>query len=214
MTKYDNVVAAFTAEQVVKMTGLTKRQLAQWDATGFFSPDYASENRRSPYSRIYSFHDLVGLRTISVLMNAHNVPVIHLKDVAKRLSEYTQKPWSKIKFKVWKRKVQWVNPEHGLTESVVDGQYLMLEIADIWNDMRAIAEQEKTRQKHEYGQIEQHRYVAHNLPVVAGSRIPVRAIQRFHEAGYSIKQIITEYPTLNEQDVIAAIQYSADGMAA
>lgn len=189
MPGHDKVIATFTAEQVEKMTGLTKRQLAQWDKSGFFRPDYASDNRRSPYSRIYSFHDLVGLRTISVLMNAHHVSLRHLKEVAQKLSHYTQKPWSEVKLKVWQREVQWIEPDTGLPAGVVDGQYLMLEIADIWNDMRTLVERAKTRQANEYGKIEQHRYVVHNLPVVAGSRIPVRAIQRFHEAGYSIKQM-------------------------
>ncbi len=62
-----DVFHAFSADQVTKLTGLSKAQLHYWDETGFFSPRYAFENWRSPYSRIYSLKDVVGLRTLSVL---------------------------------------------------------------------------------------------------------------------------------------------------
>ena len=60
MVEITNIISAFSADQVVKLTGLTIRQLAYWDDLGFFSPQYAADDRRSPYSRIYSFKDVVG----------------------------------------------------------------------------------------------------------------------------------------------------------
>jgi uncharacterized protein (DUF433 family) len=55
--------------------------------------------------------------------------------------------------------------------------------------------------------------VAHNAPVLAGTRIPVRAIKRFNEAGYSVAQILSEYPTLTESDVVAALAYGPKAAA-
>ena len=52
------------------------------------------------------------------------------------------------------------------------------------------------------GRIAQHRYVSHNAPVVAGTRIPTAAIRRFKEAGYSVGQIIKEYPDLTDHDML------------
>ena len=57
------------------------------------------------------------------------------------------------------------------------------------------------------GQIRRSRFINHNAPVVAGTRIPVRAIKRFAAAGYSHEQIIKEYPDLKEDDVKAALAY-------
>jgi uncharacterized protein (DUF433 family) len=53
---------AFTAENVCKLTGLSARQLAYWDATDFFSPELLDEHRRRAFGRLYSFRDVVGLR--------------------------------------------------------------------------------------------------------------------------------------------------------
>jgi hypothetical protein len=54
MTEITNITSAFTADQVVRLTGLSMGQLAYWDKLGFFQPQYAAEDRKSPYSRIYS----------------------------------------------------------------------------------------------------------------------------------------------------------------
>jgi len=67
MEEQETVVQAFTLGQVERLTGVTQNRLRRWDTTGFFAPAYAYENRRSPYSRIYSFQDVVGLRVINVL---------------------------------------------------------------------------------------------------------------------------------------------------
>jgi uncharacterized protein (DUF433 family) len=209
----DNVIAAFSAEQVVRLTGLTTRQLFYWDQTGFFRPKYASENRKLPYSRIYSFCDLVGLRTLSVLTNGHNVTMPQLKRVAERLSKYSTRPWAEIKLGVWKRKVQWIEPETGLPAGVDDKQYLMIEMFDIINEMKAEVDKARTRDQSEIGNIVHHRYVVHNQKVVAGTRIPTRAIINFHDAGYTPEQIINEYPTLTYADIIAVISTKSKNAA-
>lgn len=67
MSDTDEAVRAFSAEHVVKLTGLSQSQLRYWDRTGFFQPEYASENRRSPFSRVYSFQNVAGLRTLGIL---------------------------------------------------------------------------------------------------------------------------------------------------
>jgi MerR-like DNA binding protein len=70
------VVSAFTEDQVERLTGISQRQLRYWDRTGFFVPSLAYEDRRSPYSRLYSFRDIVSLKIVSALRNEANVPLL------------------------------------------------------------------------------------------------------------------------------------------
>lgn len=56
-------------------------------------------------------------------------------------------------------------------------------------------------------QIESNPDILGGLPCIAGTRIPVRAIWSFYEAGYNTEEIIREYPTLTPQQVAAAISY-------
>ncbi len=45
------VIAAFTEEQVERLTDISRNQLRHRDRTGFFNPSLAEENRRLPHSR-------------------------------------------------------------------------------------------------------------------------------------------------------------------
>lgn len=208
------VCAAFSADQVVRLTGLTMSQLAYWDRTGFFSPQYADEDRRQPYSRIYSFKDVVGLRTLATLRGKHNVSLPHLREVAKELAQYSKTPWADIELKVWKGKVQFNEPETGKTRGVVDGQYVLLPIISVIEDVRREAKQLREREPSQIGKIEKHRHVAHNARVIAGTRIPVSSVLAFVKEGYSVGDILKEYPTLTEADVEAVIQSEGSERAA
>src|SRR5690606_7730771 len=82
----------------------------------------------------------------------------------------------------------------------------MQEIA--WDTRRDVARL-RERDPGQIGAITQHRYVAHNAPVIAGTRIPTSVIWSFHQAGYDIDAIIREYPLLTEADIRAAIDHEA-----
>jgi uncharacterized protein (DUF433 family)/DNA-binding transcriptional MerR regulator len=213
MTEH-TVVLALSAEHVVKLTGLTLRQLAYWDATGFFHPEHAAESRRSPHSRIYSFRDAVGLRTISVLLNVHGVSLPHLKEVAKKLLAYTGRPWSELKLRVWNRRVQFDEPETGATRDVIQGQYILLPIIDVIHDMERGVQSLKERDPDQVGKFEKHRYVSHNSLVLAGTRVPVATILEYIEDGYTTAAILNEFPSLTNDDIEAVARNGKTALAA
>jgi uncharacterized protein (DUF433 family) len=214
VTEITNIVSAFSADQVERLTGLSMRQLAYWDKLGFFEPQYATEDRKAPFSRIYSFKDVVGLRTLSILKNTYRCSLPHLKTVAAELAAYSKAPWAEITLYVWKRKVQFEEPETGRVRGVVDGQYALLPIRGVMEDVRKAAELLRHRSPEQVGQVEKHRYVSHQAAVISGTRIRVATIQRFIEAGYSTADILKEYPSLTEADIAAAKQHGKDGLAA
>lgn len=202
----DSVVAVFAVEYVVRLTGLSMRQLTYWDRTGFFRPHHSSEAGGPRHSRVYSFKDVVGLRTLSLLRLKHKVSLPHLRTVAEKLSVYSKTPWADIKLKVFNRRVYWDEPDSGATARVVDGQFVLFPINDVMADVKQRAEQLTRRHESQIGQMERHRQVSHNALVIAGTRVRVATILRFHEAGYSVDDIVREYPSLTPQDVRAAIE--------
>lgn len=206
MSETSAVIHAFSEDHVVQLTGLSKGQLRYWDATGFFSPGLRAEDNRGPYSRVYNFRDVVGLRALSILRNNHGVSLQHLRDVAERLSQRKDDVWADTKLYVLKSRVHFREPATGKIRSALEGQYAMIPLVEIINDVDKRARKLKKRAPEQIGQTERHRYVAHNARVFAGTRIPIAAIQRFHEAGYSVAQIMKEYPSLNRRDVGAAIK--------
>ncbi len=215
MANVDNIVAAFTEEQVERLTGLTKAQLRYWDRTGFFAPYYGEENRRSPFSRIYSFKDVVGLRTLAVLRNQNNVPLQHLRKVAEKLSHLAGDLWTGTTLYVLNRKVIFHEPETGRPQEVLTGQYVLgIPLKVIIEDTRRDATKLTHRDRSQIGHIERRRFVSRNAEVVAGTRIPVATILHFLEDGFSPAEIVKEYPSLKEADIEAVIRHSKAGKAA
>ncbi|MGH7778555.1 MAG: DUF433 domain-containing protein [Candidatus Binataceae bacterium] len=202
-----NLIRAFSAEHVVRLTRLSHAQLRYWDQTGFFSPRYAAENRRSPFSRVYSFQDVVGLRTLGELRRTYKIPLQQLRKVARELSQYNEQPWSELVLYVLKKEVNFREPESERIMGVLSKQYTHLRLRSIIYDVAAEAQRLKQRTNDHFGRIERHRYVMHNAWVIAGTRITTKAVQRFREAGYSSEAIIREYPPLTEQDIEAALQH-------
>lgn len=98
-------VLAFSPEQVCRLTGLTDRQLRYWDETEFFAPAYREEVRRSPYARVYSFRDVVGLRALALLRNKHGIPLQQLRKVSKKLGQSYADPWSTLTFYIVGKRV-------------------------------------------------------------------------------------------------------------
>lgn len=203
----NSVISAFTEDHVARLTGLSKGQLRAWDKAGFFLPHSAYEDRRQAYSRMYSFRDVVGLRTIALLLKQHRVSLRELKRVAKQLADRGYSSWADTKLYVVNRQVHFRPPNSDPVEGIWDGQYAMLPVIDVINDIADRVSELKKRSASQFGQVEQNRHVARNSWVIAGTRIPTASIRRFSEAGYSVEQIMREYPTLTRQDVEEALSH-------
>jgi len=199
----NTVISAFSAEHVTQITGLTPRQLAYWDAVGFFRPTLseAEENRRP--IRVYSFTDVVGLRVLSVLRSEYKISLQHLRWVAEKLAALTPTPWASLKLAVCKDEVLFSEPDTGRLRGVISGQYVLVPIIEQIEHVKRAAAELSHRRPEQIGSTEKHRNVAHNKEVVAGTRVPVRAIERFLAAGYSVPAILAEYPSVQKEDIEA-----------
>lgn len=210
-----NVIGAFSEEHAERLSGVSSAQLRRWDRLGFFKPSYAAENRHVVYSRVYSFKDLVALRVLNELRNNHGVSLQHLRQVAQTLGHLNDDLWSGTTLSVLNKRVVFNEPETSQSREVVSGQY----VADIplrvviSSTRKAVGELNK-RGADDIGQIVRGKFNNRNAAVVAGTRIPVRAIRRFAEAGYTAAKIVREYPDLTVADVEAAIAYQGPGVAA
>jgi len=200
-------ILAFTAEQVCRLTGLSKRQLAYWDRTSFFSPGH--ERGRGAFARLYTFRDLVGLRTIAILRKDRKIPLQELRRVGEWLSRSFDTPWSSLTFFVDGRSVAFRDPATDIVAEARDpGQTLIvIGLEPIARDMETQTSRLRARGPADIGHLSRRRNIAHNAQVVAGTRIPTRAIWDFHQAGYSDKQILAEYPRLVAADVAAALAF-------
>lgn len=206
MTSANHIIRFFGADHVQRLTGLSAFQLREWDKAEFFAPQYAYENRRVAAGRVYSFQDLVGLRTLAVLSKTHRIRLPELKKTAKSLSQWSSTPWASLTLYVLNREVHFQNPTTGNIEGAITGQLAVaIPLQDVMANMRKEASRLAMRPKESVGNLDRRKFRMHNAWCVAGTRIPVSAIYSFTDVGYRPKQIIEQYPDLTIKDVKAAL---------
>lgn len=206
----ENVIGAFSEEHASRLSGVSLNQLRAWDRDGFFCPSYGVEKRHVPYGRIYSFRDIVSLRVLNDLRNNKKIPLSHLRAVSNKLAHLGDAKWTSTTLYVLGKRVVLDDPRTNSREDALSGQRIFdipLRVV-IASTRRAVRELNR-RAGDQVGQVSRARFVAQNVPVLAGTRIPVASIRDFADAGYSVSKIIREYPGLTERDVQAALEYSS-----
>lgn len=205
MARTNPVMAVFGEEHVQRLTGLSKRQLRYWRDTGFFRPSAPA----AAYGRYYAFRDVVGLRTIAELLKQHQVSLRHLRKVAEKLDHLRDDLWTKTILYVnpSTRRVAFPDPGTKRPADVLTGQYqLAIPLKRVRAEAKADAEKLLRRSGDAAGKIVTMLGGGSREAVFAGTRIPVVAILRFSEAGFTPEQIVAEYPDLTIADVEAALR--------
>lgn len=84
-------------------------------------------------------------------------------------------------------------------------------MAQVRSEVSDAVREQRKRKEADVGQVWSRRRVAGGALLIAGTRIPVTAIQEFHDAGYSTDAIQQEYPELTPADIEAAISVRKAG---
>lgn len=212
MEKRDStVVAALTEGHIIRITGLSKGQLRAWDRRGFFVPRHAYDDRSKAYSRIYSFKDAVGLRTLARLRaTRYRIGLVRLESLAKEMQKDGISHWADAKVWVVKGEPHYMRPGKSEIKGAETGQLAMLPIIDVIDEVRSRVEDLKKRAADSIGHVQRDRFVARNSWVVAGTRIPTATIRRYVEAGFSHNEILEEYPALTIKDIEAAMDHEKE----
>jgi len=202
------VIAAFTEDQVVRLTGISRRQLRYWATDKFFVPSIKMEEESLAEMRLYSFRDLLCLKIISSLRNESKVAFPELRKTKNRLSHLGDDMWAKTTLYVHGKRVVFDNPETGQREEASTGQGVLgIPLKMVTGQMEDAVRAMRQCNSESIGKIDKKRGLAQNQPVIAGTRIPVKNIQAFHKAGYSVADIQKQYPSLDAGDITAAVNY-------
>jgi uncharacterized protein (DUF433 family)/DNA-binding transcriptional MerR regulator len=201
-------LTAFTSKTTSKLTGLSVRQLHYWDKSGFFTPTFVDSVRRRPHNRLYSFQDVVGLRTIADLRKT-GITLQELRKVREIFKPGVTDDWAKRRFYTVGRRV-FFSHQDAIVASQPLGQQVeidILEVAPITENVEVAIRKLQERGVNDVGRITRDRWVAGGVPVLAGTRIPTKTIAWFHDKGYDRASILANYPRLTDADIDAAIRY-------
>jgi len=197
------VISLFSPDQVRRLTGLSARQLSYWDQTAFFQPALPSDDGER-FGRVYSFQDLVGLRVIALMRL--RVPLQELRRVGAWLNDHRDS-WVGRQFWIRGRRVYW-DDDIGQRVGTRQPQQaeMRVEMDAVTQDMREAIAALRKRDPAQVGQVERRRYTVGHEPIIAGTRIPTRAIWQLHQAGHSYEAIRLEFPRLTDRDITAALE--------
>ncbi len=203
------VTMAFTTQQTANLSNITPRMLRYWEETGVFHPEYIEQRNRGPFRRIYSFRDLVTLRTLSLLRKQHRLPLDELRKAGAYLQEFSERPWIDLSLRIQGRILVFRNPATGQwTAADASGQTVMtIDLQKISEESERVARLLTRRDPRHFGKITRNRYVMNNAWSLSGTRIPIDAVIELHGAGFSDNEILKQYPTLHQADIDVALSF-------
>lgn len=210
-----DIIGAFSEYDAARLSGLSEHQIRMWDTKGFFKPSLAEQNRRLPFSRVYSFRDIVSLRVLGQLRNKHGVSLQHLREVSEKLHEMGDAKWTSCTLYVLGKRIVFNDPHDQRRKEVVSGQRVFdIPLRVAIADTRDAIERLNHREANETGQVVKSKFTMQGEPIFQGTRIPVAAVLRYLEAGYDPSKIIEAFPDLTEADIETARAYQTGSRAA
>lgn len=206
---------AFTTDQVLRLTGVSRRRLAYWLDQGIVGAD-VDEARGRGHVRLFSFRNLIEIRVAVWLRDKLSLQLI--RKVVRRLREDRQleHPLAQVTIGIVEDERQGRSPpKQRVVIAGPDGEWadwktdqlvlsITLPIERFASELRVAAERDLSARRRP-GQIERRRGVLGHTDVLAGTRVPTKAIWSLHVAGYDTERILRNYPGLTAADVAAAV---------
>jgi uncharacterized protein (DUF433 family) len=204
----------------MRLAGVSKRRLEYWIGHRLVKPDISKARGRGTV-RLFSFENLLELR-VAVWLRSNDVSLQLIRKIVGKLKKRgLSHPLSAVGFAVVHRasaRNKRAGPAgaHDVVLQLEDGSWetgaltgqkvmeMALPLRKFREELTRAVGKDRKRKK-SIGKIERRRGVLGSAPVIAGTRVPTRAIWSLHRAGYTNKQILKNYPGLAIADIKAAI---------
>ena len=190
-------LVVFTLDRVVRLTGFSVSQLSYWSRTGLSEP--AVERRLTPHRavRLYSYDDVLSLLIIRALQD-QKISTRYVRQIVEHIRRQGFK-MGELQFAIAGSRVHFKTPE-GEWEDADRPQPVLTQILDL-KPLRARLAAATERDPGLVGKTERRRGAMGSKELVAGTRIPVSAVEHFLARGIAVSEILEAYPQLQERDV-------------
>jgi uncharacterized protein (DUF433 family) len=206
----------FTTDQVLRLTGVSRRRLGYWLDHDILVAD-VDEARGRGHVRLWSFRNLLEVRVAVWLRDKVSLQLIRKMVGKLRSLEGLEHPLTDVSFAVVEaahksgRQDVVIRRSDGSWETWAEGQKVMevtVPLRRFADELRDAANADRAARRR-VGQVERRRGALGSTSVLAGTRVPTMTIWSLHEAGWSTERILDNYPGLEAADVEAALQAQA-----
>lgn len=207
---HDKPIVGLDMAHAARVVGVSKSTLQYWEDTGAYAASSVDPVAHRAQRRLYSFRDLVRLKAIARCRRELDISLEDIRQAGVCLRRFNDVPWSSLKFGRLNNRLVFWDPVDQRWSDATNGSPTLFDFATLPNEVADDLAEVLRRDPATEGQISQHRQVKGNQPTIRGTRIPVATIVRYHDAGYSVDEIIAEYPDLTPADIAVAIAYHSD----
>ena len=212
-----SVILAFNLEQAARVTGLAPQRIRRWSLAGIIAPSIRSGPAGSPYRFLYSFEDLIGLRTLGRLLATRMFSLPQLKLAAQYMRQFYRQPWAQASFLIEGNQLFIKHPNGENVVSLLKPGQARMPLVFSWEQIRQEIEDGvrllQMRTPEQIGVLERHRNVLHNKWWIAGTRIPTSIIWECAQSGMTEGEILVAYPTIRIEDISAAMAHEEAELA-
>ncbi|UCZ89848.1 DUF433 domain-containing protein [Gordonia sp. WA4-43] len=197
---------AFPVDLTVTLTGATTAQLSSW--RGGKTPLLVPEVARRPRA-LYSFRDLVALRTVVYLRS--EIPLQRVRKAFQALQEMdlTDHP---SRYQLWTDGVSvFLLLDEDISMDLVHrrGQQMLAGLGDVFAPFRNFRDQEVVDFLHPRHRLEVRERRLGGWPTVAGTRVPFDVVADLVTDGdVSPEEVSDFYPTVSPADVPDAVSFA------
>lgn len=204
---------AYTTDQAAHVTRVPASLLREWEDEDIVRPRSIYLDRRGERYALYEFEHLVDVSALWWLRGQRQVMPTALKTVMRALAAFRPDAWTTMAIEAPETLiVSGAGMETRIPLSIdVSGQTAAIVRRE---DIEWTCEHRTTqlleRTPDQIGRVERNQDVRNGQPVLAGTRIPTVAVQEFSDAGYSVAELLDQYPRLTPADVEAALAFEAE----
>ena len=181
------VFRAYTTDQAALAANISSRRVRYWADSGVLVPSVLFDTGTSPRGALYSFPDVVGLRTLGILRDRHGLSLQSLRQASDFLRSHAERPWSELRLWVRGKDLLFRAPASGelLSTGQLGQTAIAIEIDAVAHEAERASEALGQRDPADIGLTERRRGVQGNRLVMKGTRVPVESILNLVSDGYS-----------------------------
>lgn len=156
----------FTASEVLKLTGLTYRQLDHWARTDFIVPSIIQKTGQRT-KRVYTFTDILAIRAAMKLLDS-GIPLQRIRKAVSRLRDELSKTKKELLHSlVWLTDGEnlFVLESRDIARDVLRGQYVFAFAIDVGRIADKLETDVEYLEEHRQGRGRQRRYMCPDIAV-------------------------------------------------
>lgn len=190
------------ARRAAEIAGISPQRLWYWEKTALIKPSVRRDISQRNIIRLYALDRLTELVVAAEIVDRPEVSLQHLRRILDRLrSVGYDTPLRELVFAIEGKEVFFQHQDGTWEGSRQQRQLVEIKLIVNLERVRETVQRGLTRPASDIGRIERRRAAQGSKELIAGTRVPVSAIESFVEAGKNDEQILAAFPSLEPGDI-------------